>query len=56
MNKKLRTAMLVVSAFFTTWFIIPVVFSGIVNIGNLTGIALFSMLFIAFFKADREAC
>ena len=55
MNKKLRTSMMAVSAFFTMWFIIPVVFSGIVNIGNVTGIVLFSILFIAFLKADKMA-
>lgn len=53
MNKKLRNALMAVSAFFTVWFIIPVVFSGIVNIGNVTGIVLFSLLFIAFLKADK---
>lgn len=53
MNKKLRSALMAISAFFAVWFIIPVVFSGIVNIGNITGIILFSMMFITFLKADK---
>lgn len=52
MNKKLRIALMSISAFFAVWFTIPVVFSGIVNIGNITGIILFALLFIAFLKAD----
>lgn len=52
MNKKLRIALVSISAFFAVWFTIPVVFSGIVNIGNITGIILFALLFIAFLKAD----
>lgn len=52
MNKKLRIALMSISAFFAVWFTIPVVFSGIVNIGNITGIILFAFLFIAFLKAD----
>lgn len=52
MNKKLRTALMSLSVFFAVWFTIPVIFSGIVNIGNVTGIVLFVLLFIAFLKSD----
>lgn len=46
MNGKLKKVWLGVCAFFGVWFIIPIVFSGIVNIGNLTGIALCTALFL----------
>lgn len=53
MNEKLRKSLMAVSAFFTVWFIIPIVFSSIVNIGNITGIILFSLIFVALMKADK---
>lgn len=46
MNEKLKKVLLAVCAFFGVWFVIPIVFSGIVNIGNLAGIAIFAVLFL----------
>ncbi len=46
MNEKLKKASLAVCAFFGVWFIIPIVFSGIVNVGNLTGITACTVLFL----------
>ena len=46
MNEKLKKVLLAVCAFFGVWFIIPIVFSGIVNVGNLAGIAVFTVLFL----------
>ena len=46
MNEKLKKVLLAVCAFFGVWFIIPIVFSGIVNVGNLAGIAVFAVLFL----------
>ena len=46
MNEKLKKVLLGVCAFFDIWFVIPIVFSGIVNIGNLAGIAVFTVLFL----------
>lgn len=46
MNEKLKKVLLAVCAFFGVWFIIPIVFSGIVNVGNLAGIAAFTVLFL----------
>ena len=53
MNRNVRKVFTAISALVTVWFIIPVVFSGIVNIGNITGIVLFSLLTAAFLKADK---
>lgn len=53
MNKNLRKALLFITAFFTVWFVIPIVFSGIVNIGNLTGIAVFVIAFLCVFFCDK---
>ena len=46
MNEKLKKVLLAVCAFFGGWFIIPIVFSGIVNVGNIMGIAIFAVLFL----------
>lgn len=46
MNEKLKKVLLAVCAFFGVWFIIPIVFSGIVNVGNLAGIAVCAVLFL----------
>ncbi len=53
MNNKLRKALLIICGAFAVWFIIPIAFSGIVNIGNLTGIAVFGALFLGIFFFDR---
>lgn len=53
MNKKLKRALLGVCAFFGIWFIIPIVFSGIVNIGNLAGIALCTAVFLCVLFNER---
>ena len=53
MNRKLRIVLLVFFDVMATWFIIPVVFSGIVNIGNITGIVLFESLFLLTYFSDR---
>ena len=53
MDRKLRTALLVLSGIMTVWFIIPVVFSGIINIGNITGIVLFGSLFTLTFLGEK---
>lgn len=53
MKNKLRTALLVFSGIMTVWFIIPIVFSGIVNIGNITGIVLFASLFALTFFSEK---
>ncbi len=36
-----------------SWFIIPIVFSGIVNIGNITGIVLFLSAFLLIFHIEK---
>lgn len=53
MNRKLRTALLVLNGIMTVWFIIPIIFSGIVNIGNITGIVLFGTLFVLVFFGEK---
>lgn len=53
MNEKLRRIILGICVFFDIWFIIPIVFSGIVNIGNLVGIAFFTLLFLCVFFSER---
>lgn len=53
MNRKLRIALLVFFDVMATWFIIPVVFSGIVNIGNITGIVLFESLFLLTYFSEK---
>lgn len=53
MNEKLRKVLLFITAFFTVWFVIPIVFSGIVNIGNLAGIAVFVLAFLCVFFYDK---
>lgn len=53
MNEKLKKTLLCVCAFFGVWFIIPIVFSGIVNIGNLAGIAVCTVLFLCVFFNEK---
>lgn len=53
MNKSLRKVLLFITAFFAVWFVIPIVFSGIVNIGNLTGIIVFVFAFLGVFFYDK---
>ncbi len=53
MNEKLRKVSLAVCAFFGVWFIIPIVFSGIVNLGNIAGIAVCAVLFLCVFFSKR---
>ncbi len=53
MNEKFKKALLIIFGIFTVWFIIPVVFSGIVNIGNLAGIAVFATLFVCVFFFEK---
>ena len=53
-NTKLRKVILFLSGFMVVWFVIPVVFSGIFNIGNITGIILFTCVFLVTLKS-REA-
>ncbi len=53
MNKKLKKALLGICVFFGIWFIIPIVFSGIVNIGNLAGIAVCAFLFLCVYFYEK---
>lgn len=53
MNKSFRKVLLFITAFFAVWFVIPIVFSGIVNIGNLTGIIVFVFAFLGVFFYDK---
>lgn len=55
MNNKVRKALLGICVFFCVWFIIPVVFSGILNIGNLAGIAVCAVLFICLYFYEKLA-
>lgn len=51
---KLQKVLLFVSGLMLSWFIIPIVFSGIVNIGNITGIIIFGVLFLLILKSDSS--
>lgn len=53
MNRKLRIALLVFFDVMAMWFIIPVAFSRIVNIGNITGIVLFESLFLLTYFSEK---
>lgn len=53
MNKKLKRALSGVCTFFGIWFMIPIIFSGIVNIGNLAGIALCTVMLICVILNER---
>ncbi len=55
MNKRLKNALLFICAVLTVWFIIPIVFSGIVNVGNLTGIAVFAALFLLIIYNEKAS-
>ena len=56
MNKTgLRKALLFISGLMVVWFTIPIVFSGIVNIGNITGIILFASAFLMVFNSDKTS-
>ena len=50
---KFQKAVLFFSGLMVVWFTIPIVFSGIVNIGNVTGIVLFSAVFLITFNAEK---
>ena len=42
---KLQKVGLFLSGLMVVWFTIPIIFSGIINIGNVTGIVLFLSAF-----------
>lgn len=50
---KLQKAILFFSGLMVVWFTIPIIFSGIVNIGNVTGIVLFLSVFLMTFNAEK---
>lgn len=54
-NTKLGKVLLFLSGLMVVWFVIPIVFSGILNIGNITGIILFATIFILIFNFEKSA-
>ncbi len=50
---KLRKLFLFLSGLMLVWFTIPIVFSGIINIGNITGIVIFSTVFLLMMKIEK---
>ncbi len=54
-RSKLQKAILFLSGLMIVWFTIPIIFSGIVNIGNITGIVLFLSAFLITFNAEKAS-
>lgn len=50
---KLQKVGLFLSGLMVVWFTIPIIFSGIINIGNVTGIVLFLSAFLLIFNAGK---
>lgn len=52
MKKKLRIMLIVIGSIFTLWFMLPVFTGFIVNIGNMTGIAVFASVAVYGMKME----